>query len=74
MMIIYEDITGDITDIKDRLIEQERLLYEVLEALKQKEEDDELGSSYSSEEEEKKINKYEQQRISIKGKGMIIRV
>ena len=35
-MIIYEDITGDITDIKDRLIEQERLLYEVLEALKQK--------------------------------------
>ena len=27
-MIIYEDITGDITDIKDRLIEQERLLYE----------------------------------------------
>ena len=36
-MIIYEDITGDITDIKDRLIEKERLLYEVLEALKQKE-------------------------------------
>lgn len=40
-MIIYEDITGDITDIKDRLIEQERLLYEVLEALKQKEVDGE---------------------------------
>ena len=40
-MIIYEDITGDITDIKDRLIEQERLLYEVIEELKQKEVDDE---------------------------------
>ena len=40
-MIIYEDITGDITDIKDRLIEQEKLLYEGLEALKQKEVDNE---------------------------------
>ena len=40
-MIIYEAITKEIEDIKDAVARQEELLYEILEALKQKEKDNE---------------------------------
>ena len=40
-MIIYEGITKEIEDIKDAVARQEKVLHEILEVLKQKEEDDE---------------------------------
>jgi len=40
-MIVYEGITKEIEDIKDTVARQEKVLYEILELLKQKEEDDE---------------------------------
>ena len=41
LMIIYETITKEIEDIKDAVARQEELLHEILEALKQKEKDNE---------------------------------
>ena len=40
-MIIYEGITKEIEDIKDAVARQEKVLHEIIEALKQKEVDDE---------------------------------
>ena len=40
-MIIYEGITKEIEDIKDAVARQEKVLYEILELLKQQEVDDE---------------------------------
>ena len=40
-MIIYEGITKEIEDIKDIVARQEKVLYEILELLKQQEVDDE---------------------------------
>jgi len=39
-MIIYEGITKEIEDIKDAVARQEKVLYDILELLKQKEVDD----------------------------------
>ena len=40
-MIIYETIIKEIEDIKDAVARQKELLHEILEALKQKEKDNE---------------------------------
>ena len=40
-MIVYEGITKEIEDIKDVVARQEKVLYKILELLKQQEEDDE---------------------------------
>ena len=39
-MIIYEGITKEIEDIKDAVAKQEKVLYKILELLKQQEVDD----------------------------------